>query len=512
MNLGSDSSGPDFGSIRAELEQLASLGAIPVGSASGDWLRATGIGHASGDVLRADEAWLRVTLPAHDAADLLRRSLIRDPKYRFHLDLTLAEVLCAIAKDGRWQRVEELLFGPFRAFAPRFVSLLEAGQFIDGARAFEVAVSSLRKLSPGGDLDFESWDEEVWSGATDRASLFTVLEDLYLPIYYIPVFVTADGAVRDQILLAVCAAHEGAAARIDESALPTTVSSSAKGVPLRWRQGSATAVALVGGVQIRAAAQSPDLIDFPGGLPEPAAASELLPDEPPSPASEVWDLLELGGFAMLGVPADATTWPETKAETARISPELPAGRELDDLGRPRRHSPHADDALVRLAEHPFFGLWMQVLLLEALDRELGEETLILAPPAATLVQNIERSTRVLYQPRRAKEKDVRSPMLELGLLDEVFIRVFQHLGVHSIYQAYSADPWSRGLHLLHDAGLVKARHDRWAMAPHVVDRLHGGGMMSGVIRRGRAIRDRFHDAFEGLWSNADHSSLEVALG
>lgn len=60
-------------------------------------------------------SYLRSVLPARDRLDLMRKTKVRDPQYRLHLDLSMARVIQIIARGERWKRFEELVFG---ALAP----------------------------------------------------------------------------------------------------------------------------------------------------------------------------------------------------------------------------------------------------------------------------------------------------------------------------------------------------------------------------------------------------------
>jgi hypothetical protein len=148
---------------------------------------------------------------------------------------------------------------------------------------------------------------------------------------------------------------------------------------------------------------------------------------------------------------------------------------------------------------------LQLLLLEALDRELGEETLILAPPLGRKVENIEAATRLLYRPREDvtnREETRKRRFLALGGLDQAVGQLARHLGVSTVAAIgdwSSSAAWSRALALMHTAQLIVGRHDRWELATHFIDRLHSGILMKDVIRRGRAVRDRMHAVLSGMW-------------
>jgi len=162
-----------------------------------------------------------------------------------------------------------------------------------------------------------------------------------------------------------------------------------------------------------------------------------------------------------------------------------------------------------LADHPLYGFWIQTLLVEALDRELGEETLLFAPPTHAIVKDIESATRVYYRPRLDTNTRVRA-LLELGPLDDVMSRLAASVSLRSVPTlGDTAGPWAMSLGLLARVGITQTRHDRWTLSTHALDRLHGGGLMTGVIRRGKRFREGLHEVLEGLWRERAEVAQEV---
>jgi len=162
-----------------------------------------------------------------------------------------------------------------------------------------------------------------------------------------------------------------------------------------------------------------------------------------------------------------------------------------------------------LADHPLYGFWIQTLLIEALDRELGEETLLFVPPTHMIVKDVESATRVYYRPRLGTKKQTRH-LLELGTLDDVMNRIAASVSVRPVATlGDTAGPWAMSLGLLARVGIVQTRHDRWALSTHALDRLHGGGLMTGVIRRGKGFRERLHHVIEGIWRQRAETAQEV---
>lgn len=184
--------------------------------------------------------------------------------------------------------------------------------------------------------------------------------------------------------------------------------------------------------------------------------SALLPMAPSTSRASFWDIVEHGvvGLAFVGA-SSRDHWPSDSGRSPR---GLPSGEHLADLVRARQstraQSDPADDALRMLADHPLYGFWIQTLLIEALDRELGEETLVFAPPTHAIVTDIESATRVYYRPRLDLTKRVR-PLLELGPLDDVMGRIATSVSVRPVPTLGDpAGPWAMSLALLVQGGVA----------------------------------------------------------
>ena len=130
--------------VEQSLLELARLGGISWGDAHSTWLRSVGAVQegSSHDWLYTDQNWLAAVDPATGPLDLLRRTAVLDPQYRFHLDLLVAQVLQTIGSAARWARFEELIFGALLPFAPRFVQLLELASSTTNMPPFDLSTSS----------------------------------------------------------------------------------------------------------------------------------------------------------------------------------------------------------------------------------------------------------------------------------------------------------------------------------------------------------------------------------
>jgi len=506
------------------LETLATYGGTRPGSDYVPWLRDVGAAiEAQSAWILPSVGWLDAAAPAQDRLDVLRRTAIRDPGYRAHLDLSLASTLSAIGVAERWRRFEELIQGPLLRFGPRFVQLLEWLERWRGqrCRTFDASVwQDADALVAGGDgKTFATWDQKLWGASGGNTmTLFPLLQDQYVPLLEHPVHFSIDALRLDQEAEALLRSLVDAARR-GEGVATTASQQDAidallrAGAPLRlYAIGAQVTAALVGAVSI--SAKSEPAIELQGSrslafaIPEHALCSCASdPSQRAKVTATFWECAESSGRDVIGflsLDDQLTAWPEERAETPPWA-ELPVAQGLRGMARSRRESPEVDEALQGLANHLLFGFLLQLLLVEALDRELGEETLMLAPPTDRRVDDIEGATHVFYRPRRATIGDgtsIRQESYDLGTLDSVFAELAMAVGIRRVVYAFRGSdlgPWSRALRLMRSAELVVGLYDRWSIAPHVLDRLHGGGMMTAVIRRGRQFRERLHSALHLMW-------------
>jgi hypothetical protein len=501
----------DLEALTCALEDLATCGFLFGSRAEFEWLESIGIAYLEpkdGWLLGRDD-WLRQTLPAKDPADLLRRSLLRDPLYRLHLDLMLAGTLQTVGASARWKRLEELLTGPFRTFAPRFAGLLEWLAGSVDKRAYELTAydwAGLRESSGIRAGDFADWDEACW-GASGKASLlFPLLQQAYIPLLGVPVYLQLDPLEDHELYLLgsalAVAAGDGEGTHLRDLALIATLAR--RGFPVRWLPaGSGTEIACLTGPVRLAAPPLPrlDARTFPTGVSSISRGSAVLDLEAERRSVQLWDLDPLiPRPALVGQPVQGESWTNKPPNPCPSWSDLPSADALEQIPLPRRSSLDADRALEQLAAHPLNGLFLQILLLEALDRELGDETLLLAPPIRARVEDIEGETRVFYRPRPQSGQTRES--FDLGSLDEALDQVAHEIGLAAYPPPYISvgGPWSAALRLFRAAKLIKGRSDRWTIEPLVLDRLHGGGLMTKVIRRGMELRESLHQALEAIWS------------
>jgi hypothetical protein len=186
------------------LERLATYGGARPDASLAGWLRTVGAVAISpeSDWAVPTTSWLDCATPANDALDLLRRTAVRDPGYRAHLDLVLASVLHTIGIAERWKRFEELIQGSLQPFSPRFVQLLEWLEGWTGttSRALNGRVwLEAEALVAGPDAQsFSSWDATLWGASGNVSTVFALLQDHYIPLIAQPVHLCLDVLQIDQ--------------------------------------------------------------------------------------------------------------------------------------------------------------------------------------------------------------------------------------------------------------------------------------------------------------------------
>ena len=505
------------------LERLVSYGGAMVPEPWRQWLTCVGAARPaeSSGWMTPNRRWLHDVLPVKDSDTLIRRTAIRDPLYRLHLDICLASVIHAIGVAGRWQRLEDVVLGPCRKLAPRVLQLLNwqashtnkpPGQVsqADWGLAEESVLNGCRD-------SFRCWDTLLWGETRGAGDLFQLFQDLYLPIADQPVHfdsVFLSGMPADTPFLqdAVLAASDGDGLVSSNETAPTVQRLQDCGVPIRraTANGSHAVAFLVLPVTISLDQPPQDRSDtstVPARVPNAARRSTAIEPQENVLCFSLWRQFENNANTIVfaSIQAKDSRWPDDVSPDRPDWLPLPGLHVLSQSSFPVTASPDVEPAVLQLAEHPFYGMLLQLLLLEALDRELGEETLILAPPLGRKVENIEAATRLLYRPREDvtnREETRKRRFLALGGLDQAVGQLARHLGVSTVAAIgdwSSSAAWSRALALMHTAQLIVGRHDRWELATHFIDRLHSGILMKDVIRRGRAVRDRMHAVLSGMW-------------
>lgn len=512
---------------------LATYAGARVPSEWQGWLRSVGVADREDDALWMwpTYAFLADTIPAQDGLDLVRRVAVRDPLYRLHLDLSLIFVIHAVAVTERWRRLDEILFGTCRVVAPRLMQLLEWQMARTGRAARDLTDADWRVahesvVSDHG-VTFAEWDNQLWGECRGPAELFPLLSSLYLPLCCLPIHVvgedSADEAREYCLAGLVKAAAEGEGVELSRDRMDAIRELQERGVPVRvWSENSSTFVAsLVAPVTFQSSvALSPaDFSPAPASVPAAVRRSCALRHNHVRMPTTLSALSQgTGVIVSSSLPYDCARWPATPPVDAPKWLPLPGADELAVAGN-RRTELQADHALHDLAEHPLYGLVLQLLLLEALDRELGEETVVCAPPLNRKIDSFAlwAETVVLYRPREEASENLTQPAIGfyvLGTFDEVFARIAHELGivkVSSPLKEGSKTPWSKALALMSTADLVIGKHDRWTITTEILDRLHSGSLMKDIIRNGRTLREKMHSILLSLWQERSSAKITEAI-
>lgn len=510
------------------IERLVVFGGVSASPELEAWLLACGIARPAPrqtEWLVPTLPYLESVLPADDRQDLFRRTVIRDPQYRLHLDLALARVLQIIAKSERWTRFEELAFGVLSPISQRLLSLLEW-------------VASQSGLPPNGLCDvhwdqfefevcgdasahFKRFDDHLWGHARDAAELFPLIEDLYLPLVGQSVhFELSDQKAQVMTsLIEAARLDDGIELSGDELVLFEELRRS--GAPVLCRPGTRLC-SLVGRVELSliepVAALSSSMRSVPLGVPALARRSELhIVADGISWLKETGAMNLTGHATFLSICPASGKWPDLSDKEVPPWANLPGSDTLSEAALLKR-TPGLEDAVIALDGHPLYGLLLQFLISEALDRELGDETLLLAPPLDKVGPETEWGTSVLYRPSSKAETGSASESigyLGLGTLDEVMDRIALQLSTAVVPLPYSIPDyglWSWGLHLLIDLKVVVGQRDRWALSSTLHDRLYTGNLMARVLRDRRDVRQTIHRVLHGMWKETAASMTDSNTG
>jgi hypothetical protein len=505
----------DIQMLSPVVDRLVTCGGARVSQNIAGYLQYVGVAGVDeeSDWIWPTQHFLRHALPAADATDLLRRVVLRDPQYRLYIDLSMCSVIHSVAVSERWQRLEDLLLGQCKQLAPRLCQLLSWLSDVFDCSIREIPSAKVQDtLSSISAPVFRSWDINLWGDARGPADLFPLLMDLYIPLTDQPFHVPYDAPVNHSLLNALIDAAtkhgEGLLLSLDDTEDLRLLQR--HGLPIRIEPlgNQRVVVYLVGTVELvdGVADRIGEPAEVDAGLSECAKASRVIV----APSNRVqWSIQNcVTTLAPISVDHDASQWPVEFAESLPDWLKLPGSNLISTAAKRRKDSQDADVALEQIARHPLYGFVLQLFLMEALDRELGEETVALALPQNRKLESADdwAATRVLYRAREEayEGKDAeRDGFLVLGAFDEVIAVVAHQVGIEGIATPYRSNvsPLSRAVYLMSTAGIVDGRPHSWRLTITnvILDRLHSGSLMKGVIRGGREIRDRMHDVFSELW-------------
>jgi hypothetical protein len=453
-------------------------------------------------------------LPAADSKDLLRRVAVRDAKYRLHIDLSMCSVIHSVAVSERWRRLEELVFGQCKPLTPRFAQLLTwlSVKFDQPVR--ELSSSKLQQaIAEHSDPAFLYWDAALWGDSRSPADLFPLLLDLYVPLESQPCHVAEDAPLNHNLLASLIQAAEECEGLILSSAeKDDLLTLQSYGLPIRVeaRPNQTLFAYVVGTIELSSSDfdKLGEQDDVHTGMTNSARLSRRVE---PDRECHRWSVQQKAPtliFAPISVEANAARWPTDSFSDAPEWLQLPGSDVISTAAKRRKDSQEADNALQQIAAHPLYGFILQLFLMEALDRELGEETLALALPQNRKLETVEdwAETRVLYGPQEESDQRMgseRDGSLVLGSFDEVLPTIAREVGIKGIATPYKSDqmPWSRAVYLMSTAGIIDGRPHSWRLTitSHILDRLHSGMLMRDVIRGGREFREQMHQVLLELW-------------
>lgn len=505
------------------IERLVVFGGVPVSPDIQAWLSGCGAAKSTppaSEWLVPSLPYMRDILPARDCQDLFRRTAIRDPKYRLHLDLALANVLQIIARSERWGRFEQLAFGVLKPLSQRLMSLVEWVAELSGQSANSIGDVHWQQFKSEifreAASSFQWLDDNLWGHARDAAELFPLIEELYLPLIGHPVHLELAGLQAHVMSSLIYAARVDDGIEVSGDELVACEELRSMGAPILLRQGSRFCT-LVGRVELSLLEQ-----EHPAILPMKAAPLGITGTAKESSihqaTSEIsWlqvdgDGMLIGCVPFLSVCLESGKWPESPSSDAPSWTRLPGSDAFLEAAHRNKISDH-EDAVVAMDRHPLYGVLLQFLIAEALDRELGDETLLIAPPLDKVGPETEWGTSVLYRPSSKVDDDKRSESagyLSLGSIDRVMDRVASDLSLEIIPLPYSNDHyglWSWGLHLLIELKVVVGQRDRWALNSSLHDSLYTGKLMGYVLRDRREVRQVIHRVMRNMW---DEAALSIA--
>ena len=448
------------------------------------WLQAICVGELIDGDLHVREEWVASTLPAKNARDLVRRTAFRDAAYRLHLDLLLARVLAKMARDHRMAKVEEYLTTTLICFAPRFAWLLS--QLSDPANLDEWDILQNRYVDSRDQSRFELWDRalfgEILGGAEQR---FPLIADIYGARANSPVYARSAslGFDAEQAELVAEIIHAGSDRqgislnRDDELLVETVVVETA--LPIRvWHDVShGPRAACVGPIVLLSSealhGNKRDRCSVPGELARELIIGRVMEARRPHPPDSIWAIEREGGRT--------GAFPGVNISETRSTIKLQFDQQQSDY-------------LLKLTSHPLFGLLFQFFVIEAFDRELGEDSLtVLRVGSAESPERVD----VYYRPTGEDQK-----YQLLGSIDDVLVATAEHLGIYTpprLWNDCAYPLWTQALLALGDANIIAYQSGEYVLDKKVFDVCHSRDHMQAVLRRGQKIRDRIHEALRAQY-------------
>jgi hypothetical protein len=505
------------------VERLVVFGGVVADQPTADWMEKCGVAQR----VKEDKEWLAptmsfltATLPAKDQHDLIRRTLIRDPLYRLHLDVILARIVQVIAKGERWARFEDLLFGSMEPLSQRLLSIIEWASRRSQCRAGELDETQWSQFEVslfGAEMAlYRSWDDFLWGEARAAADLFPLLEQLYVPLFHIPVCLIPSEETSAMLANLVYSAKSGDGIGLQSSDQLIVEAIQAAGAPVVLNH-DGSLCSLAGKVDLILPSLVQETHSFrsaPLGITRSSTESRSIV------SSEEIAWLRFSDGARSKIPfvsmlPNLDAWPEEKTVQSPAWTHLPGRSAFSALTRQKK-SPDHDEALILLDQHALYGLVLQLFVAEALDRELSAETVLLAPDLEKTGIHAIKGTSVLYRPSGNQDRELdrfSGGFLNLGDWEQVMDFVARSLGLTPQPLPYHRDQcglWTWALQMLIDLGIVIGQADRWAISSELHDRMYAGALMTKILRGRRSMREEIHRALRVLWQNALSSEESAA--
>ena len=481
------------------IETLGVMGEVPAEDLPANWLASIGVTSSVGEYQVAHEEWVRGTLPVRNSKELLRRVAFRDPLYRYFLDTLLAQVLQGMAAANYLEKVEQLLETSLSGFAPRLTYVLRDIEAYSQEDVFKLTSrqwDTYRRAHLGEDglAIFAIWIQELFGqvpGGPEQ--IFTLLMEHYGSWAASPVYVGASNSdlSREALLLLVAlimAAGEGEglyAAAEQTAALQELIS---YGLPIRqwgsaqrdgYKWGIISPIVLYSDIEYREVKPGttviPELAAYRQSLNNSQLKQQLSSLRPM--ATGFWSAVE---------------------ERKRVGAYPGLIHELDTALTATGTTANklTDEKILELANHPGYGLWLQLLLAKSLEAGIGDDCIMIF------------NDQVYYIPRkRAGEEDTAKVNRQVGSVSDIMNRIAEAVAIYGVPAVFTSqsDGWNQMLGRMRatEGILVNPQETKEiVLASDFFINCHNWTLMPAVIRRGNQVRETIHQVLRQCWQDA----------
>lgn len=481
------------------IEALGVMGEAPAKDLPAIWLASIGVSSSAGEYLVAHEEWVRGTLPVRNSKDLLRLVAFRDPLYRYYLDTLLAQVLQGMAAANYLEKVEQLLETSLYGFAPRLTYVLRDIEIYSLENVLKLTGrqwEAYRSAHLGEDelMKFVTWNQELFGqvpGGPEQ--IFPLLMEHYGPWVASPVYVgeaNCDLSREALLLLAalVMAAGEGEglyAAAEQTAALQELIS---YGIPIRqWgsSQRDGYKWGIINPIVLYTDAEYREGKPVTSAIPELAAYRQLVTSsqlkQQPSSLRPI-----------------ATGFWSTVEDKKRVGAYPGLTHELDSVLTIADITANklTDEKILELANHPGYGLWLQILLAKSLEAGIGDDCIMII------------NDQFYYVPRkRVGEEDTTKVTRQVGSITDIMNRIAEAVSIYGVPAVYTSqtDGWNQMLGRMRAAeGILVNQQEtkEIVLASDFFMNCHNWTLMPAVIRRGHQVRETIHQVLRQCWQDA----------